>query len=71
MIRAFEAASGRTIAYQIKPRRPGDIAECWAEPHKARDELGWQAERGLERMMVDTWRWQSQNPNGYGPTAKP
>ena len=60
-----EAASGRTIAYQIKPRRPGDIAECWAEPHKARDELGWQAERGLEQMMVDTWRWQSNNPNGY------
>ena len=71
MIRAFEAASGSTIAYQIKPRRPGDIAECWAEPHKARDELGWQAERGLEQMMADTWRWQSQNPNGYGPAAKP
>ncbi|ENC9558052.1 UDP-glucose 4-epimerase GalE [Aeromonas hydrophila] len=71
MIKAFEAASGRTIPYQIKPRRPGDIAECWAEPHKARAELGWQAERGLERMMVDTWRWQSQNPNGYGSAAKP
>ena len=71
MIKAFESASGSTIPYQIKPRRPGDIAECWAEPHKARAELGWQAERGLERMMVDTWRWQSQNPNGYGPAAKP
>ncbi|MGL4779106.1 MAG: UDP-glucose 4-epimerase GalE, partial [Aeromonas veronii] len=67
MIKAFEAASGRTIPYQIKPRRPGDIAECWAEPHKARDELGWQATRGLEQMMIDTWRWQSRNPNGYQP----
>ena len=65
MVKAFEAASGRAIPYQIKPRRPGDIAECWAEPALARDELGWQAERGLEQMMVDTWRWQSQNPNGY------
>ena len=65
MIKAFEAASGRPIPYQIKPRRPGDIAECWAEPTLARDELGWQAERGLEQMMVDTWRWQSHNPNGY------
>ena len=65
MIAAFEAASGRPIPYQVKPRRPGDIAECWAEPHKASTELGWRAERGLEQMMVDTWRWQSQNPNGY------
>lgn len=71
MVKAFEAASGRAIPYQIKPRRPGDIAECWAEPALARDELGWQAERGLEQMMIDTWRWQSQNPNGYGPAAKP
>ena len=65
MVKAFETASGRPIPYQIKPRRPGDIAECWAEPTLARDELGWQAERGLEQMMVDTWRWQSNNPNGY------
>ena len=65
MVKAFETASGRPIPYQIKPRRPGDIAECWAEPTLARDELGWQAERGLEQMMVDTWRWQSHNPNGY------
>ena len=65
MVKAFEAASGRPIPYQIKPRRPGDIAECWAEPTLARAELGWQAERGLEQMMVDTWRWQSNNPNGY------
>jgi UDP-glucose 4-epimerase len=65
MIAAFEAASGRTIPYQIKPRRPGDIAECWAEPHKASAELGWQAMRGLGQMMTDTWRWQSGNPEGY------
>ncbi|ALP40476.1 UDP-glucose 4-epimerase GalE [Aeromonas schubertii] len=65
MVRAFEVASGRPIPYQIKPRRPGDIAECWADPALARDELGWQAERGLKQMMVDTWRWQSGNPNGY------
>jgi UDP-glucose 4-epimerase len=49
MVKAFEAASGRAIPYQIKPRRPGDIAECWAEPAKARDELGWQAERVWSR----------------------
>ncbi|ENY71517.1 UDP-glucose 4-epimerase/UDP-N-acetylglucosamine 4-epimerase [Aeromonas diversa CDC 2478-85] len=65
MVKAFEAASGRPIPYQIKPRRSGDIAECWADPALARDELGWQAERGLEQMMADTWRWQSRNPNGY------
>lgn len=65
MVKAFEAASGKTIPYQIKPRRAGDIAECWAEPNKARDELGWQAKRGLRQMMEDTWRWQSENPNGY------
>ncbi|QFI55460.1 UDP-glucose 4-epimerase GalE [Aeromonas simiae] len=65
MIKAFEAASGCTIPFQFKPRRPGDIAECWADPALARDELGWQAERGIAQMMQDTWRWQSQNPNGY------
>lgn len=65
MIKAFETASGCTIPFQFKPRRPGDIAECWADPGLARDELGWQAERGIAQMMQDTWRWQSQNPNGY------
>lgn len=66
MIRAFEEASGRPVPYQIVPRRPGDIAACWADPTKAQSELGWRAERGLAEMMADTWRWQASNPDGYG-----
>lgn len=66
MVKAFEAASGQQIAYKIVERRPGDIAECWADPKKAADELGWRAEHELARMMADTWRWQKNNPNGYG-----
>ncbi len=66
MVKAFEQASGRNVPYAIAPRRPGDIAECWSDPAKALQELGWQAERGLEQMMIDAWRWQSQNPQGYG-----
>jgi UDP-glucose 4-epimerase len=65
MIKAFEQASGRTVPYKIKSRRAGDIAECWADPTKARDELDWEAERGLDEMMQDNWRWQLNNPNGY------
>ena len=65
MIRAFEQASGCPIAYRIAPRRAGDIAECWADPSLAAAELGWKAERGLADMMADTWRWQSNNPQGY------
>jgi len=65
MIRAFEKVSGKQIAYQIVDRRPGDIAECWADPAYAANDLGWKAERGLQDMMQDTWRWQSNNPNGY------
>ncbi len=49
----------------IDPRRPGDIAECYADPTKARDELGWQAEYGIEEMCASSWKWQSMNPNGY------
>ncbi len=49
----------------IKPRRPGDIAECWADPALAAKELHWKAERGIEKMCEDLWRWQSQNPNGF------
>lgn len=66
MVEAFEKASGRPVPYRIESRREGDIAECWADPALAREELGWQAERGLESMLADTWRWQQQNPNGYG-----
>lgn len=66
MIKAFEQVSGRSIDYQIVPRRAGDIACCYADPGKAANELGWRAQLGLERMMADTWRWQSRNPMGYG-----
>ncbi|MEZ8101045.1 UDP-glucose 4-epimerase GalE [Vibrio bivalvicida] len=65
MVKAFEKASGKTVAYKVVERRPGDIAECWADPAKAKQELNWQAARSLEQMTEDTWRWQSNNPNGY------
>ena len=65
MIQAFEKVSGKQIAYQIVDRRPGDIAECWADPAYAANDLGWKAERTLQDMMQDTWNWQSNNPNGY------
>lgn len=65
IVRAFEAASGQTVRYAFKPRRAGDIAVCFADPSYAAQELGWQAERNLDDMMRDAWRWQSQNPNGY------
>jgi len=65
MIAAFEKACGRKIPYRITGRRPGDIAECFADPSMAQRELGWQAERGIEQMCADTWRWQSMNPEGY------
>jgi UDP-glucose 4-epimerase len=65
MVKAFEKGSGQSVPYQLVDRRPGDIAECYADPAFALQELGWKAERGLEQMTADTWRWQSQNPNGY------
>ena len=65
MVKAFGKACGKEIPYEIKPRREGDIAMCYAAPDKAAKVLGWKAERGLEEMCEDTWRWQSQNPNGY------
>ncbi|GAB3539466.1 UDP-glucose 4-epimerase GalE [Noviherbaspirillum agri] len=65
MIRAFERASGKLVPYQIVARRPGDIAECWADCTKASKDLGWKAERGLDEMMLDAWRWQLRNPQGY------
>ena len=65
IVAAFEKASGRAIPYSFQPRRPGDIAESWADPSKAQRELGWKAGRGLPEMCEDAWRWQSQNPNGY------
>ncbi|WP_417685368.1 UDP-glucose 4-epimerase GalE [Pseudidiomarina gelatinasegens] len=65
MISAFEAASGCKVPYKIVSRRPGDIAACYADPTYALQTLGWKAERNIKKMMEDTWRWQSQNPNGY------
>lgn len=65
IVRAFAEACGRDIPYAIAPRRPGDIAECYADPAQAERELGWKAQYNLQRMVEDTWRWQSQNPNGY------
>ena len=65
VLRAFEKACGKELPYEIKERRPGDIATCYADPAKAYKELGWKAEFGIERMCADSWRWQSQNPNGY------
>lgn len=65
MVKAFSKACGKEIPYEIKPRRAGDIDMCYADPTKAARVLGWKAKRGLDEMCRDTWRWQSQNPNGY------
>ncbi len=65
MVKAFEKTNGVPIPYAIAPRRPGDVAVCYADPAKSREKLGWQAEKTLEDMCADTWRWQSANPQGY------
>ncbi len=65
IVNAFERVTGRTINYKIAPRRAGDLAECFANPALALEELGWQVEKGLDDMVADTWHWQSNNPNGY------
>ncbi|MCF7520561.1 UDP-glucose 4-epimerase GalE [Neisseria sp. ZJ106] len=65
IVKAFEQASGLNIPYQIQPRRAGDIAVCYADPAHAADRIGWKAQRDLTQMMADSWRWVSQNPNGY------
>ncbi|WMS87269.1 UDP-glucose 4-epimerase GalE [Pleionea litopenaei] len=65
IIKEFEAVTGKKVPYQVIERRAGDIAECWADPSLANRELEWKATRGLEEMLADAWRWQSQNPNGY------
>ncbi|MBQ6929294.1 MAG: UDP-glucose 4-epimerase GalE [Oscillospiraceae bacterium] len=65
MVNSFEKANGVAVPYVIKDRRPGDIATCYADAKKAKDELGWEAENGIEEMCRDAWRWQSQNPNGF------
>ena len=65
IIRAFSKACGRDLPYRIEARRPGDIATCYSDPSKAAELLGWKAERGIDEMCEDSWRWQSGNPNGY------
>ena len=65
LVNAFIKTTGQPVPYSIAPRRPGDIASCYASSDKAKHLLGWQAQFDIERMCADTWRWQSQNPNGY------
>ena len=65
IIKAFSKACGRDLPYEIKPRRAGDIATCYADCSKAERELGWRAELSIEQACADSWRWQSQNPNGF------
>lgn len=65
VVEAFGKACGNPIPYEIKPRREGDIATCYCDPQKAKEDLGWTAQYGVDEMCQDTWRWQSGNPNGY------
>lgn len=65
VVKAFEKANNIAIPYSIKPRRPGDIAIYYSDPSKAKRELGWEAELGIEEMCADAWRWQKNNPQGY------
>ncbi len=65
IVHAFEKACGKKLPYVIAPRRAGDIATCYSDPSKAKAELGWEAQRGLDEMCEDAWRWQSNNPNGF------
>jgi len=65
MVAAVKKASGNDVPYKFAPRRPGDIATCYADPTKAREVLQWQAELSLDDMVKDTWRWQANNPNGF------
>ena len=65
VLHAYEKACGKTLPYVIDPRRSGDIATCYSDPDKARRELGWTAQSGIEDMCASSWKWQSTNPNGY------
>lgn len=65
VLHAYEKACGKTLPYVIDPRRPGDVAECFADPKKAYEEMGWKAELGIEEMCASSYKWQSMNPNGY------
>lgn len=66
IVKAYEAATGKNVPYRIVARRPGDIAECYADPTLAAEKLGWRAEYGIEQMCRDSYHWQSMNPDGYG-----
>lgn len=66
VVQAYERASGRSVPVEFAPRRPGDIAACYADPALAAELLGWRAQRGLDAMCTDSWRWQSLNPTGFG-----
>lgn len=65
IVAAFEKASGKKVPYRIVEPRPGDVASCYSDPTKAKEELGWVAEKGIEEMCRDAWRWQKRNPDGY------
>ena len=65
VLHAYEKACGKKLPYVVDPRRPGDVAACWADPTRAREELGWQAQYGIEEMCASSWNWQKKNPNGY------
>lgn len=71
VVKAYEKACGHQIPYKISPRRPGDVAECWADPSLAAAELGWKATRGIDEMCRDSWHWQWQNPYGYNKKPRP
>jgi UDP-glucose 4-epimerase len=70
VVRSFEAASGKAIPYDIVARRPGDVAVCFADVTRARERLGWKAQRGLDTMCADAWRWQARNPHGFEQPAR-
>jgi UDP-glucose 4-epimerase len=65
VLQAYARAAGRELAHEVVPRRPGDVAACYADPSRARQLLGWQARHGLQRMCADSWRWQQMNPHGF------
>ena len=65
MVKAFNEANGLDLPYKVVDRRPGDLATCYSDPSKALETLGWKAERGLDEMCEDSWRWQKNNPEGY------
>jgi UDP-glucose 4-epimerase len=69
LLHAFEKACGKTLPYEVVGRRAGDVAACYADASKANHELGWTAEKTIEEGCADSWRWQSQNPNGFKETS--